>query len=48
VCTIIPAWEVELVDGSWSKADPGKSMVPYLKNKLKAKGLGVYGSNGKP
>jgi hypothetical protein len=35
---VIPAfWKME-IRGSLSKADPGKSARPYLKNKLKAKG----------
>jgi hypothetical protein len=33
--------EVE-VGGLWSEAGPGKSLRPYLKNKPKAKGLGVW------
>jgi hypothetical protein len=36
---VLPAtWEVE-VGGLWSVAGLGKSMRPYLKNKLKAKSL---------
>jgi hypothetical protein len=37
--SIIPAtWEAE-VEGVMATASPGKSETPYLKNKLKAKGL---------
>jgi hypothetical protein len=37
---LIPAaWEAEM-GGSQSEASSGKSRGPYLKNKLKAKGLG--------
>jgi hypothetical protein len=39
---VIPAiWEAE-VGELWSKASPSKTMRFYLKNELKAKGLGVY------
>jgi hypothetical protein len=39
---IIPAtWEEE-VGGSWSEASLGKWKRPYLKKKLKAKGLGAW------
>jgi hypothetical protein len=38
--SLIPAtWEVE-IEGSWVKAGQGKIGRLYLKNKLKAKGLG--------
>jgi hypothetical protein len=41
----IPATQEAEVGISWSEAGVGKSMRPYLKNKLKAKGL-EYGSSG--
>lgn len=37
---IPPTWEVE-VEGSQSEATPDEISRPYLKNILKAKGLGV-------
>jgi hypothetical protein len=39
VHTLTPATQEAEVGGSWSKARTSKSMRPYLKNKLKAKGL---------
>jgi hypothetical protein len=38
---IILAIQEAEVGGLWSEASPGKIMRPYLKNKLKAKALGV-------
>jgi hypothetical protein len=34
-------WKEE-AGGLWSEAGPAKSMRPYLKNKLKPKGLGAW------
>jgi hypothetical protein len=39
--TVPATWEVK-IEVSWSEANPSKSKRPYLKNKLKAKGLGVW------
>jgi hypothetical protein len=38
---VVPAMQEAEIGRLQSKADLGKSMRPYLKNKLKAKGLGV-------
>jgi hypothetical protein len=39
---IIPALREVEVGGSQSEASLSKSLRPYLKNKLRAKGLGVW------
>jgi hypothetical protein len=38
---VIPATQEVEVRGSWSEASQGKSVRPYLKNKLKIKMIGV-------
>jgi hypothetical protein len=39
---VIPVMKGVKVGRSWSEASSGKSERPYLKNKLKQKGLGVW------
>jgi hypothetical protein len=39
---VVTATQEAEVGGSWSKADPSQSPIPYLKNKLKAKGLRAW------
>jgi hypothetical protein len=47
VHTYNPSYSEGRADGSWPKTSMGKSERLYLKNKLRAKGLGACFSSGR-